>query len=129
MKIYALLLLLCCVGTKAYCTDGNALLNICQSVEKAELSDTDAFNLQFCYGYIQGVIDSDGTWQGIMSYDKNHSHDKLRYCLPEDGFLFTQVARVVVKYMKDHPEDLHWAASVLVHNAFVMGFPCRVSSR
>jgi hypothetical protein len=129
MKRYALLLLLCCFGTKAYCTDGNALLSFCQSVEKAELTDTDAIALQFCYGYIQGVIDGDGIWQGMMSYDKNHTHDKAKYCLPEEGFLYMQVARVVVKFLKEHPENLHWAGSVLVHNAFVKAFPCPVGTR
>ncbi len=127
MPKYLLLLFLCMVGSNAYSIDGNMLLRNCQIVEKAEQSDADAFFLQWCFGYIQGVIDNDDTWYGLMSYDKNHTHDKGKYCLPEEPMPYTQLARIVVKYLKEHPENLHWNGSALVHNALIKAFPvCRV---
>jgi hypothetical protein len=107
-----------------FCTDGNALLHNCQTIEKAELTDSDAFFLQFCYGYIQAVIDGETVSRGVRSADKSHVYDKSKFCLPESGILYVQLARVVVKYLKEHPEELHWTASALVHSALVKGFSC-----
>jgi len=124
MKYASGILMFFLCTTAAYCTDGNALLNTCQSVEKAELSDSDAISLQFCYGYIQGVIDDDDIWQGLMSSDKNQKHSHGKICLPNEGIFYTQLARIVVKYLKEHPEQLHWTGSVLVHNALLAAFRC-----
>lgn len=45
------------------------------------------------------------------------------YCLP-DGVTQGQVAKVVVKYMDDHPEKLHLRAEILVINSLIAAFPC-----
>jgi len=65
-----------------------------------------------CVGYIKGVADtSDGkSWEGYP------------YCI--GGVITGQLQKIVIKYMNEHPEDLHLAAYSLVQSAFLEAFPC-----
>ncbi len=42
-------------------------------------------------------------------------NDNAQFCLPAGGITNGQAARIVVKYLRDHPEDLH-------RNEFVLAF-------
>ncbi len=45
-------------------------------------------------------------------------------CIPTERVSLGQLGRVVVKYLKDHPEEEHDAAVVLVVVALREAFPC-----
>ena len=45
------------------------------------------------------------------------------FCQP-DGTTTGQAARIVVKYLRDHPEELHKHDSVLAFTALKAAFPC-----
>jgi len=92
--------------------DGNKLLERCQHAVKmlgadaSEFNKTNAFDSGYCLGMVEGVVSfaDDG-------------------CFPAD-VTFAQGERVVVKYLTDHPNQLHWGAPVLVRLALVDAFPC-----
>ena len=46
-----------------------------------------------------------------------------------DGVTVAQLARVVDKYMIDHPEQLHEPPGILVFNALLQAFPNKTDSR
>jgi hypothetical protein len=44
-------------------------------------------------------------------------------CIPI-GVSTGQGARVVIKYLRDHPEQLHEDGPILTFNALIAAFPC-----
>ncbi|MGB8581634.1 MAG: Rap1a/Tai family immunity protein [Candidatus Sulfotelmatobacter sp.] len=72
-----------------------------------------------CMGFIQGVIDSDT----IAHTDKN-GHPVGRLCVPAEASE-RQLAKIVVKYGDDHPQQLHFPAAVIVLLAMKEAFPCQ----
>jgi hypothetical protein len=89
-------------------TTGNDLLESCESRD---------FKQAFCLGYITGVTDFDGM-------DGAAFPERRRSCIPEN-VSNGQVRDVVVKYLKDHPEERHLLAAVLIVEAASKAFPCK----
>jgi len=54
---------------------------------------------------------------------KNQTMSKTYFCFP-DGSTKGQYARVLVRFLNDHPERLHEDEGVLVLEAFEQAFPC-----
>lgn len=50
------------------------------------------------------------------------------YCVPEEATL-TQIIRIFVKFMADHPEKLHEPPGSLVFEALSKSWPCTGSTR
>ena len=61
------------------------------------------------FGYVLGAVESCSPSQ---------------CCVPE-GVNNKQMVDVVVKYLKDHPEELRFPAIVLIQKAISMAWPCR----
>ena len=90
-------------------TTGNDLLESCES--------TGHFEQAFCLGYITGVTDLDGADGSVFP-------ERRRSCVAEN-VSNGQVRDVVVKYLKDHPEERHIQASILIVKAMAQAFPCK----
>lgn len=86
---------------------GNGLLRACDNGNEANA----------CVGYVAGIVD---TYQTVVTWE----HARREICVPE-GATITQHAFVVIKYLKEHPEELHLAASSLALTAFAQAFPCK----
>jgi hypothetical protein len=80
-----------------------------------------AFNGGFCGGFIDGVIDSQNMQEASDKLQKR-SH-ALSFCLPQEG-TNGQYVQVFVKYLDDHPEELHRPAALLLVESLVKAFPC-----
>lgn len=89
---------------------GNALSEHCSSGENE-------FFEGVCVGYIVSVLDVQTT---LVSW----SDMKPNICLPR-GVSPLQIKQVVVKYMDNHPQDLHLLAASLALNALKEAFPCK----
>ena len=94
----------------------------CKSVENVNLDTKtvpvkDAVNVGRCLGFISGVVDLNTMDEDIL---KKASH---AWCVPA-GVTETQLAKVVVKYGNDHPEELHFPGVMIVASALVVAFPC-----
>jgi hypothetical protein len=62
----------------------------------------------------------DGYCTGLVNGVTNASP---RVC-PDEAVTTGQTLRVVVKYLEDHPEELHLDNAVLVEKALAKAFPC-----
>ena len=92
-------------------TSGTWLLGSCQITVKAaddrtfQENDLESFRDGFCRGMIEGV-----------------SRASSRVCL--DDVTYAQEVRIVVKYLQDHPEEIHERNAILVDKALSRAFPC-----
>jgi len=101
----------CSAQTKVAVQNGTTLLANCAHAAHDDVDPTAPMPQEdgFCYGYILGVDDASGR----------------QHCRPE-GTILVQNVRVVVKWVKDHPERLHERADRLILQAFNNAFPCKV---
>lgn len=72
-------------------------------------------------GICQGYLMSVNEMRGLMNQNK---HASSNYCALNNCNIL-KVTAVVVKYLKDHPQQLNLPASTLVLNAYQTYFPCR----
>jgi len=68
-----------------------------------------------CMGYVSAV-------ENILAYWAN---DRFRACIPFDSVTNGQLAAVINKSVRDHPEVTAESASALVAAALRNTFPCR----
>jgi hypothetical protein len=94
-------------------TTGNWLLVSCQlslkTVEDHTFNENEfeSFRDGYCRGIVEGV-----------------SSASPKVC-PADNATYGQEVRVVVKYLQDHPEELHLRNTTLVEKALAKAFPCK----
>src|SRR2546428_11414886 len=91
-------------ASSVYIHGGNAeaLVNNCAAADK--MLPKDAPGLSYCFGYILGVVDMHNALNAVLASPKDNT-----YCIP-DNATATQLAKVLVKYGNDHPEDQNQAA-------------------
>jgi hypothetical protein len=102
---------------------GDAFLRQCSVVEKDhDLTSADKSNQMVCAAYVSGFVE--GASAAItFSRSKGESPSSL-YCTDSD-MEAGQLVRVVVKYIRSHPETAHLRTFVLVTRAFQAAYPCR----
>jgi hypothetical protein len=126
MKKIALLLSVFLLPSVSYAADGNELLSNCSKAIKVsdggEVLSSDYFGVGTCLGTIRGVIDA-GDIINVSSEQKGYTKQNL-YCVPVEVST-VQATRVVVKYLKAHPEDLHLRDTRLIVSALAEAFPCK----
>ena len=107
----------------AVASDGNRLLQYCGDVERfvdGGNSTSNPLGIGFCFGLMEGITYSNALY-------KIRAPGKEFLCLPKGGVTNGQAARVglvVLRYLRDHPEQLHEKASFLAVLALVDAFPC-----
>lgn len=69
-----------------------------------------------CYAYMDGLL------QGLL-FMSVRDKSQMPFCVP-DGVTKGQAAEVVVKYLRENPEQRHIAASVMATVAMRRAFPC-----
>jgi hypothetical protein len=109
--------------------DGNRLLENCGAlVRHADSGFTDStntFGSSWCLGYLSGFAEGFDS-MAMVSAKTFADYQTMRstyICFP-DGSTIGQYARVLVKFLKDHPERLHEDESVLVLAGLGQAFPC-----
>jgi len=111
-------------------SSGNNFLEICSSVEipADKMGAADLANMNRCQGFMEGLRDGVGVAAAVIQ----HSNPKLNLkgsisdlgiCFPDEVNLL-QVIRVVLKYVREHPEQAHSPSAVLVFTADLQAFPC-----
>jgi hypothetical protein len=127
-------------------TDGNGILEFCNVAVNAFDSPSspaarfDMFKEGWCAGHFQTMREMIVYWQvqvvrsAFMSAgDKNPSTEDVNKiistspdmtCIPGqvNG---SQLARVLVKWLREHPDRLHEHISILSGEAFQSAFPCQ----
>jgi hypothetical protein len=93
--------------------DGNQLVSDCKNSETAF-----GFDEGKCIAFVIGVENGFEMAYVVQGIQKP-------ICLPS-GVTNGQAVKVVVKFMKNHPEDLHQPAVSLTLKALIEAFPCHV---
>lgn len=88
---------------------GNGFLKICSS----EIDASNAFRLGVCFGYLDGWLERDSAFE----------HQKL-ICRPP-GVSNRQAMDVVLKYLRDNPQNRHEPMATHFLNSLRAAFPCR----
>jgi hypothetical protein len=105
-RLAAAALALLCVGTahaqRVSNVRGTTLMKACTGTSDAQ-----------CDAYVDGFSDA------ISAGGKDHA----LACIPIAA-TGTELRDVLVKFMKDHPEDQHLKASTLASRAFAKAYPC-----
>lgn len=121
---------------------GQWLLHICEAYKDGTDSNDVA-----CHYYVAGFMDAFAQYQGALkawtTFGKKHAAAALSemrvvyeddsiasqpmanslVCVPT-GATYEQVVRVIVKYLRDHPERLHRPRRQLMLAALEAAFPC-----
>jgi len=98
--------------------DGKSLLKQCTSAEKFINTNeiTSEFDIGMCFGLLQGVRNT----MQILAVDGS-----IKICMPKNGIDNGQATKVVVSYLKDHPESLDDNAVTLIMLAMIDAYPCK----
>ncbi|TKB28059.1 hypothetical protein FCL47_00780 [Desulfopila sp. IMCC35006] len=124
VSIVAWLLLL---ANLALADDGNDLLAQCSLAVNimdgkkmtADMQGSiDAGNSMYCFGLLQGIISLNKLYEVSL-------RNKALFCTPNSDITNGEAARVVVKYLDEHPEVLHEPDFAVVINALVKAYPCK----
>ena len=106
-------------------TSGNAFLRLCSSIEKKvdDMTRSDFANQILCDGYVEGFIHGvqmESVYAGVMTGGREAP---ILFCftsVAENG----QLVRIVLKYIRNHPEKAHLSGPQLVGEALQQAFPC-----
>ena len=100
--------------------DGNQFLEDCTQAIRSMDGETltgHQVNLNLhCVAYIEGFTDAQLWYVLVMN-------GPPLYCSPE-GVKVGQATRIVVKWMKEHPESLHLEKGFITGIALRIAFPC-----
>ena len=113
-------LLLRNADAKSFSKDGNDLLEQCELADKG--LQTSLIPIGYCIGRITGVIDS---W--LIRNGQIGSPFSV-FCIPE-GVTNDQLKKIVVKYLREHPETLHTYDVGLIVLATTEAFPCNTDGK
>jgi hypothetical protein len=121
--VILILLMPAAVPASASDYNGNELLRKCNATvtladNAADLSADEAMQAIFCTGYLDGFLDAHQ-----LSVDVGKG--RPFFCLPKEGIQVIQAARIVTKWLKAHPEELHESGRASVAIAIAQVFPCQ----
>jgi hypothetical protein len=98
--------------------DGNELLSACQkTVQFLDGQREGGTDVGYCFGLVNGV----GT---TMAFQSDNLPKNERICFP-NGLKNEQSARIVARFLQNHPAVLHQDGAVLTIAAFQNAYPCK----
>ena len=127
MRSLFLLLVLCLSASSTAAAtgtgSGNDLLEQCNTAIRfsdngklGEATASEAFRIGFCLGLVHGAVET------IRAQQIGFGHTEFG-CIP-DAIENGQAARIVVKYLKEHPDQLHQDDALLAISALRQAYPC-----
>jgi hypothetical protein len=93
---------------------GNTILEKCKG--------STPYDEALCAIYVAGVADTIRFFAALPNSDSSPEGPKT-LCVPKT-VTQGQVGKVFAKYLNDHPQDLHFPATVLAFKSLVEAFPC-----
>ncbi|ERH56497.1 Rap1a/Tai family immunity protein [Pseudomonas simiae] len=108
---------MCGLDTYAHAETGNEMAENCRAFLKEKIPSDKYFNAGVCAGFVHGVTDT-------LVLARVASPETIAICIPHEGFTMGQAAKVLLKYLDDHPETLHENVSMLAAQAYRAAYPC-----
>lgn len=103
-------------------TSGNAFLRLCSVIDNDRLDAPEPYNAWACLGFVDGVLEGIKTEVAFVHLVTG-KEPPSPYCLPE-GVENGQIIRMVLKFIKDHPDEAHKPTVVLILETLEDPFPC-----
>jgi Rap1a immunity proteins len=100
-------------------SSGEELLQKCKGIGSKPTGYDDGF----CAGFITGTIDTLHMWIASDIFAKRTHDEDVKFCFP-DNVDNRQILLVFIKYLEEHPEELHKPANLLFVEAMRKVFPC-----
>ncbi len=110
--------------------DGNQILDKCQTTirlydNNQEGSAQENLDSGWCIGWVGSIVELNH--MHLDTSEISGKPDLFQFCPPKQGLSGIQAIRVVVKFLQEHPEELHRRGVVLTIAALKQGFPCSSS--
>ena len=122
IPVVTMLLSLLPVTSQANTGDGNEVLKQCSALVRTadggNNGNDDLIGTAYCAGLMTGITSTMTVWNATR---EKAGMSKI-WCPPAITSL--QAARIVVKYMNEHPADLHQTGAYLVMSALQDAYPC-----
>lgn len=99
----------------------NAALNVTENKRYTEVPSTVLADAFTCIGYFNAITSLNAYYE----YTPGKS-ERMLYCAPSTATI-RQTIMVVVKFLKEHPEQLHRPDMILMIEALNQAFPCNES--
>ena len=105
---------------------GNAFLRTCSVIEKQDSEQTglDQIMEMVCVTYIRGLAEGIYVEQNFAGSTLQRSVG-VPFCLPDGGIEGGQMAKIVLKYIRDNPATAHQSTMLSAVSALSKAFPCR----
>ena len=102
---------------------GNAFLRQCSVVEKDhDLTSADKSNQMVCAAYVSGFVEGASA---AITFSQSKGESPSSLCCTDSNTETGRLVRVVLKYIRSHPQTAHLRTFVLVTHAFQGAYPCR----
>ncbi|MGH9513422.1 MAG: Rap1a/Tai family immunity protein [Terriglobales bacterium] len=107
---------------------GNDVLDRCQTAVR--LFDNNGapvgehYDGGWCFGWVSGALQVTKLQNEWTDFTKQKP-TLLQFCVPDPGIPAIQAVRIVVKYLKERPEQLHEDGMSLTIAALKDSFPCK----
>jgi len=103
--------------------DGNGLLQKCGPIEKlyddpASLSSQEGSGVVYCLGYVDSFLET------FYFQRQAKIVPAVPYCLPDEKLPRKDLVSAVVKYLENHPDELHKPAGLHIFMALREAYPC-----
>ena len=109
---------------RRYCEDNvkcAADIDACDSLEKLQAAMCISYIKGFRGGHFMGMVE--GTQEPTLAHHELSRKYGIVCVPPEASYL--QLAQVFVKYINDHPEELHGNAYSKLWISWLKAFPCK----
>lgn len=102
---------------------GLEMLSVCGSAVKVsdgiKVTESEGLDSLLCVAYLSGFADA------ITLSSQSTKPQEPKICFPRSGASNEQLARIVVKWLREHPENLHESARMEVMLSLNHAFPCK----
>jgi hypothetical protein len=105
---------------------GNNFVRRCSAIDRDKVSqglkEDELVDVGFCLGYIGGIVNGfTAEWTYSEAYTK---HKVPRpFCTP-DGIERGQVGKILLKFIRENPENAHEPTLLLLTKALRKAYPC-----
>lgn len=88
-----------------------------QETPGAQLTKVQVYNMGFCLGFLWGINGPNNVHRIMKKEDL--------FCILKEGIVYRQSLTIIVKYLEDHPQELHLQGVFLAISALKNPFPCK----
>lgn len=122
--LFCLALAAVCSGYAQDSVTGTTLQERCRTINQdhESLTQRQQNDLISCLGYIRGTLDTIETWRNI----EPRTADVMvrNTCVPNEVSA-GQAAKIIIKYLDAHPENLHFDGPVIITLIMRETYPCK----